>query len=138
MLTAALRKLELTDVPVATLTGKLTGVTGLLLEATGCPLETGQHCQIEKADGSWLDAQVVGFRQDITYLMPIQKPVGLMSGARVLAGNEQDQLLIGPSWLGRIVNGMGEPIDGRGRLGGRAATQSPAAECQPADQTARA
>ncbi|GHD63343.1 flagellar protein export ATPase FliI [Jeongeupia chitinilytica] len=118
MIADALRALELNDVPVAKLTGRLSGATGLLLESTGCQLETGQHCRIETASGEWLDAQVVGFRQEVSYLMPFKKPVGLSTGARVLPNPEAGQLLIGPSWLGRVVNGLGEPLDGRGKLGG--------------------
>jgi flagellum-specific ATP synthase len=115
---AALRKLELGDVPVATPTGRLVGASGLLLEAAGCPLYTGQRCQVETASGEWLDAQVVGFRDKVSFLMPFKKPMGLSTGARVLPVADKASLSIGPSWLGRMVNGLGEPIDGLGRLGG--------------------
>src|SRR5450830_717564 len=103
---------------MATPTGRLVGASGLLLEAVGCPLHTGQRCQIETVDGEWLDAQVVGFREKISYLMPFKKATGLATGARVLPAPEKNELMIGPSWLGRMVNGLGEPIDGLGRLGG--------------------
>jgi flagellum-specific ATP synthase len=115
---AAIRKLELGAVPVARLTGRLVGVAGLLLESTGCPLQTGQRCLIETAAGDWIAAQAVGFRDEISFLMPFKKPEGLVAGARVLPAPERAGLLIGPEWLGRIINGLGEPIDGRGRLGG--------------------
>ncbi|MGE5451510.1 MAG: flagellar protein export ATPase FliI [Acidobacteriota bacterium] len=118
MIAAALRKLELGDVPVATPTGRLAGASGLLLESVGCALHTGQRCLIETAGGEWLDAQAVGFRDKVTYLMPFKQTSGLITGARVLPGADNSKLLIGPSWLGRIVNGLGEPIDGLGRLGG--------------------
>lgn len=118
MIAAALRKLELGAVPVATPTGRLVGASGLLLESAGCALHTGQRCHIETAAGGWIDAQVVGFREDLSYLMPFKKTEGLATGARVLPAPERSDLMIGPSWLGRIVNGLGEPIDGLGRLGG--------------------
>ncbi|MET0518977.1 MAG: flagellar protein export ATPase FliI [Burkholderiaceae bacterium] len=118
MIAAALRRIELGEVPVATPTGRLVGASGLLLESTGCLLRTGQRCMIEGASGEWIAAQVVGFREQISYLMPFKKPEGLATGARVLPAPEGRPLLIGPSWLGRIVNGLGEPIDGLGRLGG--------------------
>jgi len=118
MIADALRKLELDDVPLATPTGRLVGASGLLLEATGCKLHTGQRCQIETVDGDWLDAQVVGFREKLTFLMPFKKAAGLTTGARVLPTNEKGSLQIGDSWLGRMVNGIGEPIDGLGKLGG--------------------
>lgn len=118
MIAEALRRLELGQVPVATPTGRLVGASGLLLESTGCPLRTGQRCQIELGDGQWIDAQAVGFKNDISYLMPFKHTDGLATGARVLPVPDRGLLRIGSSWLGRIVNGLGEPIDGLGRLGG--------------------
>lgn len=117
-LAAKLRAVELGAVPVATPTGRLVGAQGLLLESVGCPLHTGQRCRIETVDGGWLDAQVVGFKEKISYLMPFKKASGLATGARVLPSQEKSELMIGPSWMGRMVNGMGEPIDGLGKLGG--------------------
>ncbi|OQS41524.1 flagellar protein export ATPase FliI [Chromobacterium haemolyticum] len=118
MLRQALGRLELPEVPVATVSGRLVGASGLLLESVGCPLETGQRCVIETTGGGWLQAQVVGFKREVSYLMPFKKPVGLSTGARVLPAADSGGLMIGPSWLGRIVNGLGEPLDGLGRLGG--------------------
>jgi len=118
MIGAALRRLELGDVPVATPTGRLVGASGLLLESVGCQLATGQRCQIETAAGAWIDAQVVGFRDKVSFLMPFKNPNGLSTGARVLPMADRTPLMIGPSWLGRMVNGLGEPIDDLGRLGG--------------------
>jgi len=114
----ALRNLELGAVPMATPTGRLVGASGLLLEAVGCPLHTGQRCQIETVGGEWLDAQVVGFRDKLSFLMPFKKAIGLTTGARVLPQPEKVSLQIGNGWLGRMVNGLGEPIDGLGKLSG--------------------
>ena len=113
-----LRAVELGAVPVALPTGRLVGAQGLLLESVGCRLHTGQRCRIETVDGGWLDAQVVGFKEKISYLMPFKKASGLVTGARVLPVQEKTELMIGSSWMGRMVNGMGEPIDGLGKLGG--------------------
>src|SRR5690606_7208123 len=77
MISDVLRKLELGNVPVATPTGRLVGASGLLLESIGCTLRTGQRCSVETADGEWIDAQVVGFRGDVSYLMPFKSPEGL-------------------------------------------------------------
>ncbi|MDB5847358.1 MAG: fliI [Rhodoferax sp.] len=118
MISAALRRLELGTVPVATPTGRLVGASGLLLESIGCSLHTGQRCHVETASGEWIEAQVVGFREDVSYLMPFKKAEGLSTGARVLPAPENNRLMIGPSWLGRIVNGLGEPIDSLGPLTG--------------------
>ncbi|UGQ48963.1 flagellar protein export ATPase FliI [Massilia endophytica] len=118
MIADALRKLELDEVPLATPTGRLVGASGLLLEAVGCTLHTGQRAQIETVNGEWLEAQMVGFRDRTAYLMPFKKASGLSTGARVLPMPDKASLQIGPGWLGRMVNGLGEPIDGLGKLGG--------------------
>ena len=68
-----LRSVELGAVPVALPLGRLVGAQGLLLESVGCRLHTGQRCRIETVDGGWLDAQVVGFKEKISYLMPFKK-----------------------------------------------------------------
>lgn len=113
----ALRSLD--AVQMAKVSGRLVRVSGMLLESQGCQRMTGQRCYVEQGDGSMLEAQVVGFNREISYLMPFKKPVGLTSGSRVFPAKDEAQLQIDESWLGRVLNGLGEPIDGRGRLSGR-------------------
>ncbi len=111
---------SLKAIPLARVAGRLTRMNGLLLESVGCPLATGQLCQVESAANYLIEAQAVGFNRDVTYLMPFKQSVGLMAGARVFPCPEGQSISVGESWLGRVVNGMGEPIDGKGRLGGTA------------------
>ena len=118
MISDHIRKVELAAVPIATPAGRLVGASGLLLESAGCSLRTSQRCSIESGPGEWLEAEVVGFRDNIAYLMPFKRPDGVATGALVMPQPERAALKIGPSWLGRVVNGLGEAVDGRGRLGG--------------------
>ncbi|WP_264874552.1 flagellar protein export ATPase FliI [Vibrio agarivorans] len=104
-------------VPVAKVTGRLVKVTGLMLEAVGCRLLTGQRCLVETGSGDKIEAQTVGFNHDVAYLMPIRPATGLFSGARVWPVEGECQLSISDSWFGRVVNGLGEPIDDLGKLG---------------------
>ncbi len=113
----ALRSLD--NVQLAKVSGRLVRVSGMLLESLGCQRMTGQRCYVEQGDGSMLEAQVVGFNRDITYLMPFKKPVGLTAGSRVFPAPDDAKLHIDESWLGRVVNGLGEPLDELGKLGGR-------------------
>ncbi len=112
----ALRALE--SIPLARVAGRLVRMNGILLESVGCPLATGQICRIESAHKTLIEAQAVGINREITYLMPFKQPDGLVAGARVFPEEKAQSVMIGEGWLGRVVNGMGEPIDGKGRLPG--------------------
>lgn len=118
MLSSSLRNIQLDDVPVAQPTARVHAATGLLLECTGAPLPLGSRCQIEMPAGGSVPAQVVGFRGAVSYLMPLRTAHGLATGARVTLDTERQQPMVGMSWLGRVVNGLGEAMDGKGRLGG--------------------
>ncbi|EMH4164235.1 flagellar protein export ATPase FliI [Pluralibacter gergoviae] len=112
----ALRSIEQID--LARVAGRLLRVNGILLECVGCRLAIGQLCQVESADGELMDAQVVGFDRELTMLMPFKHPSGLIAGARVFPAQKGESLMVGDRWLGRVVNGLGEPLDDLGRPGG--------------------
>lgn len=112
----ALRSIEQID--LARVAGRLMRVNGILLECVGCRLAIGQICQVESADGSLIDAQVVGFDRELTMLMPFKHPSGLIAGARVFPALKSESLMIGERWLGRVINGLGEPLDEKGKPGG--------------------
>lgn len=115
---ARLRNIQLDAVPVAQPTARVHAATGLLLECTGAALPLGARCQIEMPHAASVPAQVVGFRGAVSFLMPLRIVHGLATGARVTLDTERQQPQIGMSWLGRVVNGLGEPMDDLGRLGG--------------------
>lgn len=112
----ALKSIE--NINLARVAGRLVRVNGLLLECVGCVLAIGQHCRIESHDGSMMDAQVVGFDREITHLMPFKHPVGLIAGAKVYPAEKEESVMVGMQWLGRVVNGLGEPLDQKGKLQG--------------------
>ncbi|SHI10497.1 flagellar protein export ATPase FliI [Ferrimonas marina] len=102
--------------PVAAVaSGQLLRVVGLTLEAVGCRAPVGSLCQIETEGGS-LTAEVVGFDDQILYLMPVEELKGVLPGARVTPLGARQGLAVGPELLGRVVDGNGEPIDGLGPL----------------------
>ncbi|WP_034943393.1 flagellar protein export ATPase FliI [Erwinia oleae] len=125
----ALKSIE--KISFARISGRLVRVNGLLLESVGCQLAVGQRCQIENIDGTLIDAQVVGFDRDVTCLMPFKQPEGLMAGARVFPAEKSRELMIGSGWLGRVINGLGEPIDGKGALEGDAVLQQQRGQIHP-------
>jgi flagellum-specific ATP synthase len=109
---------ELARIPESRRYGRVAGVMGLLLEVGGVPrqLAIGGRCEVIARDGRRVICEVVGFRGGKALLMPFGSldGVGLGCKAELLGGAG----LIHPheGWLGRVVNAMGEPIDGKGPL----------------------
>ncbi|MFH1011595.1 MAG: FliI/YscN family ATPase [bacterium] len=93
--------------------GRVERVTGLILEARGPRVPIGELCRIETSAGRLL-AEVVGFRDQSTLLMALQETAGLGPGDVVTALGQPMRIGVGMGLLGRIVNGLGEPIDGLG------------------------
>ena len=95
--------------------GKLVRGIGLTLEAVGCQMPVGSQCLIQTVDGE-IEAEVVGFAEHITYLMPTQAVKGIVPGSRVQPLNREQGLPVGMSLLGRVVDGNGQPLDGLGAI----------------------
>ncbi len=100
------------NAPVA---GRLVRVVGLTLEAVGVKAHVGSQCLVETAHGDLL-AEVVGFAQDITFLMPEESLQGVMPGARVLPISSKERVPLSMDLLGRVINGVGKPLDGKGPI----------------------
>ncbi len=111
------RNFDLLDAaPVST--GRLTRMIGLTLEAVGLNVSVGQACKVSTLSGGTIDTEVVGFSENKTFLMPMQKAEGLKPGATVVPVFNQASLTMGEGCLGRIINGLGVPLDGKGPLDG--------------------
>lgn len=96
--------------------GKLARATGMALEATGCEAAVGARCLIEGQDGSRVEAEVVGFAGDRLYLMPTSALSGVMPQARVIPTRTVARVPVGFSLLGRVLDGAGNALDGRGTV----------------------
>lgn len=103
----------LTTRPVAS--GKLVRVVGLTLEATGCRAPIGSLCLVETMSGQ-MEAEVVGFSSDNLFLMPSEQITGILPGARVTPLTSDAGLPVGMELLGRVIDGVGNPLDGLGPL----------------------
>ncbi len=99
--------------PVAS--GKLVRVVGLTFEAIGCHAALGSLCQVETLTG-FIEAEVVGFSGETLYLMPSEQVSGILPGARVTPLNGDQGISVGMALLGRVIDGIGSPIDGKGPL----------------------
>ncbi|MGJ8669722.1 MAG: FliI/YscN family ATPase [Oceanococcus sp.] len=96
--------------------GSLRQVVGLTLVAEGCHAEIGTRCRIEHDEGPGVEAEVVGFSDDKIYLMPTGPVTHIRPNARVVPLGRQAEVPLGPKVLGRVLDGEGRPIDGKGRL----------------------
>ncbi|MDX1705758.1 flagellar protein export ATPase FliI [Pseudidiomarina sp.] len=97
--------------------GRLVRATGMVLEAVGLQLPVGSACVIEvqQQSDTLIEAEVVGFAGDKTFLMPLEQVQGLTPGARVLpiseAGDDSRRFPLGPALLGRVLDGSGRTLD---------------------------
>jgi len=97
--------------------GKVTKVIGLVIESAGPAVSVGRLCHIENYDtGSRIKAEVVGFRDDRILLMPLGPISGITPGAIVTSTFEQLRIPVGDQLIGRILGGLGQPIDDNGPL----------------------
>jgi len=97
--------------------GWVVQVIGLAIEAEGLNSETGELCEIRVNHGrSPVVAEVVGFRQDRALLMPLGETAGIQAGTPVIATHEPFSVPVGQELLGRVIDGLGRPLDGLGPL----------------------
>ncbi|MBW8777581.1 MAG: flagellum-specific ATP synthase FliI, partial [Stenotrophomonas sp.] len=96
--------------------GVLRRAVGLTLEAVGCEAPLGASCKVEVVDGGWVDAEVVGFAGERTYLMPSAELHGLLPNARVVPSARRGGVEVGEGLLGRVIDSDGVPLDGKGPI----------------------
>jgi FliI/YscN family ATPase len=97
--------------------GRVTRVVGLVIEAAGLDVGLGELCRITALAGDRsVLAEVVGFHERGVLLMPLGELDGLHPGSSVQPLGRSFGVDVGPGLLGRILNGLGHPIDGLGKL----------------------
>ena len=108
---ALARKAENMD-PITAL-GLVSRITGLMVEADGPRVSVGKYCHIISRSGE-IPAEVVGFRDSKTLLMPLGELEGVAPGDKVIPQKQKLTVGVGPALLGRILDGLGNPIDDKG------------------------
>ena len=97
--------------------GRVTRVVGMTIEASGISAEIGAQCEIEiEGKGRCIDAEVIGFDGQKIVLMPIHFLEGIKAGCLVRLAHSESSCSVGEALLGRVVDGSGEPIDGKGDI----------------------
>ncbi len=100
--------------------GKVSKVVGLTIESTGPEVNMGEICHICPAKGKKaIEAEVVGFKDNKVLLMPLGEMNGIGPGNKVVATGEHLRIGVGDMLKGRILDGMGNPIDSKGDLEGQ-------------------
>lgn len=93
--------------------GKISKIMGLMVEATGLECNMGDICRIQLSEERYALAEVVGILEDTVQLMPYQELDGIGSGSVVINTGRKLEVGITPKMLGRAVDALGSPIDGR-------------------------
>ncbi len=98
--------------------GRVTSVLGMLVEVGGIErhLSLGGRCLIVAREGRGVPCEVIGFRNDRALLMPLSNLDGVGLGCDAEISEAQPAVYPSESWLGRVVNALGEPVDGKGPL----------------------
>jgi len=97
--------------------GTVNRVAGLVVESKGPAVPIGSLCRIESPETqSSIPAEVVGFKENVLYLMPLGSIQGVNPGSIVTSTGEQLRVSVGDHLIGRVINGLGIPIDDMGTL----------------------
>ncbi len=135
--------------------GRITKLTGLVMEAAGIKLPIGSACYVPLSEGTRVEAEVVGFDGERLLLMPQSSVDGVVPGAKVFAidvsetlpkpqygrpprrraNDRARHLPVGDALLGRVVDGAGNPLDGLGKID---ASQSAPLSARPTNPLSRA
>lgn len=97
--------------------GKVVRVVGLTIESEGPMVHLGEHCFIKVlSTNTKIDAEVVGFNNDRVLLMPLGEMKGIGHGCEVIPSGRRLSIPVGESLLGRVLDGLGNPLDKKGPI----------------------
>jgi len=99
--------------------GRVVQVVGQLVESEGPFCSVGELCELVDAAGRTFPGEIVGFRGTTVLSMPLERPVGIRYGDHVVTWGARPVLRVGEELLGRVIDGMGEPLDSLGAYNGR-------------------
>jgi flagellum-specific ATP synthase len=94
--------------------GKIVKVAGLVAEADGPGMSVGSVCAIKRSDGKDVQAEVIGFNDNRILVMPFGEMRGIEPGSPIVSVHKEPSVEVGESFLGRVVDGLGRPLDNRG------------------------
>jgi flagellum-specific ATP synthase len=98
--------------------GRIVEITGLTIKATGLDVSIGEACKIFSDNAPPVDAEVVGFKEGKVILMATGEVSGIRHGSRVLSMGKNISVKVSDKLIGRVINAVGNPIDGKGPIQG--------------------
>ncbi|MEJ2657233.1 MAG: FliI/YscN family ATPase [Desulfobacterales bacterium] len=96
--------------------GKIVKVAGIVAQADGPGLSIGSLCSIRNDNGKHMPAEVIGFNDKSVIVMPFGEMRGIEPGSRIVNINKKPTVKVGEAYLNRVVDGLGNPIDGKGAI----------------------
>jgi FliI/YscN family ATPase len=106
---------RLQQIEPAPISGRVSRVVGLVVESIGPRARVGEICELRGA-GAPLPLEIVGFRDGRMLSVPLGDTAGIRPGDRIVACGGVQSIPVGDGLLGRVIDGLGRPLDGRGAL----------------------
>ena len=109
---------QIGDIDGVNIYGRVVGVRGLMVEIAGPihAMSVGARIVIDTGGNRFIPCEVIGFSGNNAVVMPFAGLDGVRRGCRAVIANAAGQVRPSPAWLGRVLNAMGEPIDGKGPI----------------------
>src|SRR5215472_12457102 len=109
---------QISDIDGVNIYGRVVGVRGLMVEIAGPihAMSVGARIIVETGGARFIPCEVIGFSGNNAVVMPFAGLEGVRRGCRAVIANAASQVRPSLAWLGRVLNAMGEPIDGKGPL----------------------
>ena len=101
----------LEDIELTTVNGRITKTVGMLMKAIVPQVKIGEVCLIKREGMEPLRSEVVGFTRDEVFLSPLGEMTGVGPSSEVIPTRMPLHIKVGPELLGRVLNGLGEPLD---------------------------
>src|ERR1700722_530903 len=109
---------QITDIDGVNIYGRVVGVRVLMVEIPGPihAMSVGARIVIETGGNRFIPCEFIGFNGSNAVVMPFAGLEGVRRGCRAVIAHASSQVRPSPLWLGRVLNAIGEPIDGKGPL----------------------
>jgi len=96
--------------------GIVTGYDGQVIECSQFPASIGSECTIESRYGTLSKGEIIGFKDDKNIIFQYEKSSEIFNGDKIIASGGVKKIAVGQNLLGRVIDGLGNPLDGQGPI----------------------